>query len=248
MKNQNMLNIFKNNQVIVLATAVLIAFVAGYFIGNESGYSDSLEQKIKNLEERIENSEIETMSEVKISKDDDPILGNPNAPISIIEFSDYQCPFCARFYTQTLPLLETEYIEKGKVNFIYRDFPIQNHPNARPAALASECADEQGQFWQYHDILFERQDMWKKLDLGTVISTFKGYATELNLNQEVFDSCLDSGKYSEEVDSDFADGRNYKISGTPTFFIGNEKMGYSSVFGAKSFYEFQEIIDEKLNQ
>lgn len=238
-----------NNQVIILATATLVAFIAGYFLGNESSNIDVLEQKIKSLEEKINDSEkLGAISEVKISKGDDPILGNPDAPISIIEFSDYQCPFCARFYTQTLPILETEYIEKGEVNFIYRDFPIQNHPNARPAALASECADEQGQFWGYHDILFEKQDIWKGLDLGTVISTFKDYAKELNLNQEIFDSCLDSEKYSDEVDSDFADGRSYKISGTPTFFIGNEEIGYSSVFGAKSFYDFQEIIDGKLDK
>lgn len=114
--------------------------------------------------------------------------------------------------------------------------------------MASECADEQEQFWQYHDILFERQDMWKKFELDTVNSVFKEYATELNLDQEVFDSCLDSGKYADEVNLDFADGRSYKITGTPTFFIGNEEIEYSSLFGAKPFSEFQEIIDGKLNE
>ncbi len=117
-----------------------------------------------------------------------------------------------------------------------------------PAALASECADEQGMFWQYHDILFERQDYWKKLEQDTVISTFKEFAIELNLNQIVFDSCLDSGKYSNEVSKDISDGRSYQISGTPSFFIGNEDIGYSSIFGAKSFSDFQMIIDEKLSQ
>ncbi|ABX13566.1 DsbA family protein [Nitrosopumilus maritimus] len=236
----DIIDIVKNNKTTLIASIVLVIAIALYFTeiqaknNSDLGETNSLDAKI--------------LPETEISKDDDPLLGNPDAPISIIEFSDYQCPFCARFYTQTLPTLESEYIEKGKVNFIYRDFPIQNHPNARPAALASECADEQEQFWEYHDILFKKQDMWKRLDLDTVTSTFKEYAEELNLNQEMFDSCLDSEKYSDEVDSDFADGRSYKISGTPTFFIGNEETGYSSVFGAKSFYEFQEIIEEKLDK
>ena len=233
-------DIIKNNKVTVVASIVLVVVFSWYVI--------ELDAKKKSDLEKINSLEAETAPEIEISKDDDPMLGDPNAPITIIEFSDYQCPFCARFYTQTLPILESEYIEKGKVNFVYRDFPIQNHPNAMPAAIASECADEQGQFWQYHDILFDRQDMWKKLNGEDIVYAFKNYAEELNLDNEVFDSCFDSGKYLEEVEKDLSDGRSYKISGTPTFFIGNNEVGYSSMFGAKSFSDFQDIIEEKLNQ
>ena len=100
----------------------------------------------------------------KISADDDPIIGNPDAEITIIEFSDFQCPFCARFHIQTLPTLMEEYIEKGTVKLVFRDFPIQSiHPNAVPASVAAECANEQGKFKQMHDILFENQNEWNKL-------------------------------------------------------------------------------------
>lgn len=236
----NIIDTVKNNKTTLIASIVLLIAITMYFTEIQAKNDSDLGE--------MDNLEAGILAETNISKGDDPILGNPDAPISIIEFSDYQCPFCARFSAQILPLIKTEYIEKGKVNFIYRDFPIQNHPNARPASLASECADEQGQFWQYHDMLFERQDVWKKSELDAIIPVFKEYAKELDLDQEVFDSCLDSGKYADEVDLDFADGKSYKISGTPTFFIGNEEIGYSSVFGAKSFYEFQEIIDGKLNE
>ena len=107
---------------------------------------------------------------VKISADNDPVIGNSDAPITIIEFSDFQCPFCARFHTQTLPLLLEEYIEQGKVKLVFRDFPIQSiHPNALPASVAAECANEQGKFREMHDMLFEKQNEWNKLEHGRCI-------------------------------------------------------------------------------
>ena len=100
---------------------------------------------------------------VKISADDDPIIGDPDAPITIIEFSDFECPFCARFHVQTLPLLLEEYIDQGKVKLVFRDFPIQSiHPNALPASVAAECANDQGKFKGMHDMLFENQSQWSK--------------------------------------------------------------------------------------
>ena len=116
-----------------------------------------------------------------------------------------------------------------------------------PAALASECANEQGNFWEFHNILFEEQNSWRQNEPNLAISAFKQFAKTLNLDQEKFDSCLDSGKYSDEIYSDVDDGRDYVVSGTPTFFIGNEKVGYSSLFGTQSFSDFQIIIDEKLS-
>lgn len=245
----NSRNFVKNNLVLCLAIGIIIGFFLGYFVGIEVGQDTIRKQELKNLEQRINELETPEIDFSQISKDDDPILGNPNAPISIIEFSDYQCSFCARFYSDTLPLLKAEYIETGKVNLVFRDFPIQKiHPNAMPAAIASECADDQGKFWQYHDMLFENQSTWKKFKLDLAISTFKQFATELNLEQEVFDSCLNSDKHFDEVSLDLTDGHSYAVSGTPTFFVGNEKLNYTSMFGAQSFSDFRIIIDEKLNQ
>ncbi|KER05605.1 Na antiporter NhaA 2 protein [Marine Group I thaumarchaeote SCGC AAA799-E16] len=236
----NILDTAKNNKTVIVASIVLVIAITLYFT--------EIELKDNSNSEEVNNLEADTAPEIKISKGDDPMLGDPNAPLSIIEFSDYQCPFCARFYVQTLPLLKSWYIETGEVNFVYRDFPIPNHPNAMPAAVASECADDQGKFWEYHDILFIKQDTWKKLEGMDAITAFKEYALELNLDAESFDSCFDSGKYVEEVNQDLSEGRSYKISGTPTFFIGNEEIGYSSMFGAKSFSDFQTIIEEKQSE
>lgn len=246
----NLKNVIKNNLLISMCSIMIVGFFLGYFVGEEIGQDTARKQELEKYEQRIDELEtpkIETFYE--IPKDNDPMLGDPNAPISIIEFSNYQCQFCARFYSDTLPLLKSQYIETGKVNLIYRDFPIQKiNSNAMPTALASECANEQGKFWEYHDMLFETQDTWKQNKSDLLNLTLKQFAKELNLNQEQFDSCLDSGKYAEEVNQDVEDGRKYVVSGTPTFFVGNEEIGYSSIFGAQSFSDFRIMIDEKLTQ
>lgn len=94
---------------------------------------------------------------VNVSADDDAVLGNPNAPVTVIEFSDYECPFCKRFYDQTLGQIKKEYIDTGKVKFIYRDYPLSFHPGAEPAAQAANCAGEQGKYWEMHDKIFQAQ-------------------------------------------------------------------------------------------
>lgn len=186
-------------------------------------------------------------TKIIISLDDDPMKGNPNAQITIVEFSDFQCPFCAKFHSETLPLLMENYINTGKVNFVYRDFPIQNiHPNAIPAALAAECADEQNMFWEMHDIIFVNQKLWQDLPIVQSVDLFKQYAINLGLDSEKFDLCLDSGKYLEEIRNDLNDGRAYEVSGTPGFFVGNEKIGFTKIIGAQPFTSFQRVIDGQL--
>jgi len=148
---------------------------------------------------------------IQVSLDDDPVKGNPDATITIVEFSDFQCPFCKRFHETTLPLIQENYIDTGKVKFVYRDFPIQSlHPNgAVPAAVASECADEQGMFWEYHDKLFQNQKNWERLATDGVVNEFKAYADELGLNTDQFNDCLDSEKYLDEVKKDYQDAVSY---------------------------------------
>ncbi len=141
-----------------------------------------------------------------------------------------------------------EYIDSGKVNLVYRDFPIQSiHPNALPAAVAAECADEQDMYWEYHDMLFENQNAWAGLEIGSAVTAFKQYAGELDLEQDQFESCLDSGKYLEEIRKDLNDGRDYGVSGTPGFFVGNDQIGYVQINGAQPFEAFKQIIDSQLN-
>jgi len=236
--------------IIVVGVA---AFFAGSYTSNLSSNQiseEDLQQAIAKLELKILQNQLSTeqpILPVKISADNDPIIGNPDAPITIIEFSDFQCPFCARFYTQTLPLIHEEYIEQGIVKLVFRDFPIQSiHPNALPAAVAAECANEQGKFKEMHDTLFENQNEWSRQETANALSLFSQYAKEMQLEQEVFDSCLINGKYIEEIRKDLEDGQNYGIGGTPGFFVGNDEIGYVKMEGAQPFESFKKVIDSQL--
>lgn len=171
----------------------------------------------------------------------DPVLGNPDAKVTVVEFSDFQCPFCGRLWADTLPKIKNEYIKTGKVRFVYRDFPLSAiHPEANKAAEASECAHEQNKFWEYHDILFGRQQTLS-------IANYKAWARELGLNSTQFDSCLDSGKYADEVAKDLADGVELGVNGTPATFINGVMLasGGQSV-GAAPFEVFKAAIDAAL--
>ena len=186
-------------------------------------------------------------SQPVITADDDPVLGSVDAPVTMIEFSDFQCPFCARFYSETLPLIKANFIDTGLVKMVYRDFPLQSiHPNAIPAAVASECADEQGTYWEYHDILFETVSVWGPMEISGAVEQFKVYAADLGLDTETFSECVDTGKYVTEVTDDYADGVAYGVTGTPAFFLGSEQTGYFPISGARPYPEFQFAIEQIL--
>ena len=168
-----------------------------------------------------------------VNIDDDPFLGSANAPVVIVEFSDFQCPFCSRFHTDTFQPLLDQY--GNDIQFVYRDFPIASiHPQAQEAAEASECADEQGAYWEYHDKLFTNQTALASSDLLT-------YASELELDVDAFTECLETGRFRDEVLDDMNEGRSYGVTGTPTFFINGVRL-----VGAQPLEAFQSIIDEEL--
>ena len=244
-----------NSIIIGLAIAIGVAlFFAGSYTSNLNSNQiseEDLDQALAKLELKILQNQLPTKQPavpVKISADNDPIIGSLDAPITIIEFSDFQCPFCARFHTQTLPLILEEYIEQGKVKLVFRDFPIQSiHPNALPASVAAECANEQGKFREMHDMLFEKQNEWNDLESAKTLSLFSQYASNMQLEQKTFDSCLTSGKYIEEIKNDLNDGREYGVSGTPGFFVGNDQVGYVELKGAQPFDSFKKVIDAQLD-
>ncbi len=249
-----------NNMLKGLITAVVIAaFFGGLAIGtydkSDSGISG------EELKDILSEIEIKTTAPqpvqqptqptapqiVDVSLDDDPFKGNANAPVTVIEFSDFQCPFCLRFYTQTLPLLEETYIDTGKIKFVYRDLPLDAlHPNARPVHIAAECADEQGEFWEYHDVLFEKQAEWQSLPSSDLQSSLVQFADDLGLQTVTFESCLESQEMADEVNKDVLEAIRYGASGTPTFFIGNEEDGFVKLIGAQPFSAFQLQIDNQL--
>ena len=237
----------------IIVIVAIAAFFAGSYttsLNSNQLTQEDLDQAMAKLELKLLQNRLPTeqaMPPAKISADNDPIIGDPDAPITIIEFSDFQCPFCARFHVQTLPSIYEEYIEQGKVKLVFRDFPIQNiHPNALPAAVAAECANEQEKFKEMHDILFETQSEWNKMETVAVLSLFSQYASDIQIDQEKFESCIASGKYIEEIRKDLEDGRDYGVSGTPGFFIGNDEIGYVELKGAQPFESFKKIIDAQL--
>ncbi|MEK6900593.1 MAG: thioredoxin domain-containing protein [Nanoarchaeota archaeon] len=166
--------------------------------------------------------------------DDDAVKGKENAPVTIIEWSDYECPFCVRFYTDTESLIDEQYIKTGKVKLIYRDYPLPFHTNAQKAAEAAECADEQGKYWEMHDLLFEK-------GVTGGVTAFKQYAKQLGLNTAKFNTCLDTGAMASEVQKDMADGSAAGIQGTPGFLVNGQLIS-----GAQPFSVFQQVIDAAL--
>jgi protein-disulfide isomerase len=164
-----------------------------------------------------------------------PAKGSEKAPVTIIEFSDFQCSFCWKFWKETLPRLEAEYIKTGKVRFVYRHLAILGPPSVA-AAQAVECAGEQGKFWEYHDTLFASKGLFSFSG-----GRLKQYARDLGLNGTVFDECLDSGKYAKKVEGETGIGRFLDANGTPTFFINGLRL-----VGAHPFETFRTIIDEQL--
>ena len=242
-----------NSIIVGLIIAVgIAAFLLGSYMSESNQITEKdLDEALAKLELKLLQNQLPTKqaaAAVKISADNDPTMGDPDAPITIIEFSDFQCPFCARFHTQTLPQILEEYIDQGKVKLVFRDFPIQSiHPNALPASAAAECANEQNKFREMHDRLFEKQNEWNKLTTADAVSLFSNYASDMQLDQSMFDSCLTSGKYIEEIKHDLEDGRKYGVSGTPGFFVGNDEIGYVELKGAQPFESFKKLIDAQLD-
>jgi protein-disulfide isomerase len=167
---------------------------------------------------------------------DGPTKGSGNAPVTLIEFSDFQCSFCRKFWKQTLPSLEKQYTETGKVKFVYRHFAILGK-HSMAAAQAAECAGEQGKFWPYHDTLFGGEGS------PFAFAKLKGYAKDLRLNAQTFDQCLDSGKYIDKVEKETSIGAFLGASGTPTFFLNGKLM-----VGAQPFQVFEAVIEEELKK
>jgi protein-disulfide isomerase len=168
---------------------------------------------------------------VNVAADGRPSKGPANAPITIIEFSDYECPFCKRAEASVDEVMKA-YPDKVKV--VFRDYPLPMHPNARPASEAAACANAQGKFWEYHKKLFDNQSALAKDNLKT-------YAKEVGLDQAKFDKCLDSSEFKTKVDQDVEAASKVGVTGTPAFFINGRLLS-----GAQPFEKFKEVIDEEL--
>lgn len=164
--------------------------------------------------------------------------GNANASLVITEFSDYQCPFCAKFTLEVLPQLQNDYIETGKILFVFKDYPIPNHKFAQKASEATYCAGEQNQdfFWKLHVKLFENQN---KLEIEDILN----YVDEMDINKNAFETCLRSDKYKNLVLRNKQEGVFADVTATPTLLIGNEK-----VIGLQPYENLAKIIETQLKK
>ncbi len=181
--------------------------------------------------------EIEEPERFELSDNFAGAMGDPDAPVVIVEFTDYQCPYCQRHSSETLPTLVQEYIDTGRVYYIMKDLPLdQLHPLARDAAIAARCAGQQDMYWEMHDILFEGQQLWG--NASDLSATFVSYASQLNLNTDTFTACLDDSSIADAVQANFDEAASFGISGTPFFFVD----GFPVINGAQPLDVFEQGI------
>ena len=187
------------------------------------------------------------LDNVVISLDGAPSMGEKTAKVTMVEFSDYQCPFCGRYFSQTLTQVLDEYVKTGKVKYVFRDFPLESiHPLALKAAEGAHCSGEQGKYWEMHDRLFKNQQALDAKELA-------GHATVLGLDVPKFQQCLDGGKFNAVVKKGVSDGQKVGVRGTPAFFLGladpkdpKQLKAVSMLSGAQPFSAFKEAIDKLL--
>jgi len=171
---------------------------------------------------------------------DAPVLGNNSAKVVLEEFSDFQCPYCQRFFKETFGELMAKYVDTGKMKIIFRHFPLPFHANAQKAAEAGECAQRLGRFKEYHDVLFSKG---KADGTGLAMADLKQYAADLGLNTNRFNQCLDKGEAADVVTQDKQDGQTAGVSGTPTIFVNGKK-----IVGAQPTSVFEQAIEAALKE
>jgi protein-disulfide isomerase len=174
-----------------------------------------------------------------------PLRGDPTAPVTIVEFGDFQCPNCARFARNTEPQLEKEYFDTGRANMVFKHVPIRG-PDSITASIAAQCAGDQGKFWEFYDLLYENQQAensgWASA------ASMKEFASEIGLDRTEFDSCLDNKNYETFVENDFAFAREIGVSGTPSFVIVKSDGSEPEVIlGAQPFSSFKAVLEKKLD-
>jgi len=234
-----------STQQMMYVLLLVCTFLIGYLVA-----------RVQSLEEKSGNSALSAetqqagdtaqapaapQAKADVAVGDLPPLGNKDAKVKMIEFSDFQCPFCRTFWKDTLGKIKSEYIDTGKVALYYRHYPLSFHPMAQSSAEAAECANEQEKFWEFHDKMYEEQD---KKGQGTIDYTnedLKTWAGSIGVNSTQFSECLDSGKYKEKVAKDQSEGTTAGVNGTPGFFING-----TSLVGAQPFESFKTAIEAEL--
>ena len=224
---------------LLLARSAALPQVKSIFVVDDEGFgvNSSRPDFIRRLDVSRRSFYLDALKEEKGA----PVIGDPNAPMTIVTYSDFQCPYCARFATQTWPTLVQEYIDSGKAKMVFKDFPLEQiHPNAQKAAEAARCVRElagpDDAFWAMHDVLFANQESWG--GSADPSELFAGYAGEAGVaDAAAFGECLSSGRHAEAVQADLMEGLNFGVRGTPTFFLDGQAL-----VGAQPIENFRQAI------
>ncbi len=230
-----------------LATFLMFGIIVGYLISQVSSgdllnTNSVVDDDPKVIEVQVGDSGSDVEDEVtvlEVSADDDAYLGDVDAPIVIVEFSDYQCSYCQRFHSETFDALVANYVDTGKVKFVYRDYPLVFHANAYAASSATECAGEQDSFWEMHDIVFDNLSEWSSSPEPDQL--FATYAADMGLDIDDFESCYANPETEDEINADLKDGLLYGVRATPTFFINGQKIE-----GAQPYSVFESVLESML--
>lgn len=231
----------RRSRTIGLAGIILAAFLVGLGAGYvvwavpltaraEAAEAQAAEAQAASAQQ---SQTAQNVQRYDVPVDDDPILGPEDAKITIIEFSDYECPYCRRWHQEVFPQIQEKYGDQ--VRFVYRDFPLYSiHPNAGPAAEAANCAGEQDAYWEFNHLVYAATE-----ELSS--SLYEQFAEEIGLNMESFKICVTEQRYKSEVDADYEYASQLGVRSTPTFFING-----LAVVGAQPFEVFERIIDMEL--
>lgn len=224
-----------------------VSKIDSFFEQNAQGYRDVEPSGTQREESQDTQREQKTDSKVQVSADDDPYLGNENAKVTVIEFSDYQCPFCRRYWTQSYLQLKEEYIDTGKIKYVFRDFPLNFHEGAEPAAIAGNCVREQlgnEGYFKYHDIVFAQQNKQGQSTINFGEEEVMSWVSQTgDIDMEKFNTCYNDPAQKAEVQADLAAGQEAGVSGTPTFFINGKQLT-----GAQPYSVIKAEIEEALNK
>lgn len=249
--------VFKVNklQLVLVTGLVVAAFVIGSLWTKvqylEKGATGSTSLNVQGADQQAApQAPLEDTTPQKVSVDDDPVLGNKDAKVTLIDFTDYECPFCKRYFDETFSEIKKNYIDTGKIKYVVRDLPLDFHANAHKEAQAAECAREQGgdeAYFKYHDEIFKRTT---SNGTGIALTELSIIANDLGLNGNLLQTCLDTEKYKDEVDKDLADASSVGATGTPSFFIGRSSsdgiITGTPIIGAQPYIAFQAEIDKQL--
>ncbi len=239
----------KESKITPILVVVLVIFA--FFSGN-------LWTKVKNLEKdkKVEKQEVVQQpqqqaqepqqpqvlgaeDQVEIVKGATAVKGPEDAKVTIVEFSEYQCPYCKKYVDDAYSQIMANYGDQ--VKYIFRDYPLPFHPHAQITAEAARCAGDQDKYWDFHDLVFANQAEWSILDDSQ--ETLIGYATQLGLNQADFTACLQQGKFTQQIKDDLALGKKVGVSGTPSFFVNGQML-----VGAQPYSVFEALIKQGLNK